>query len=678
MKFGERLLSAGFIDQAQLEAALSHQKRTGLRIGEALYELGYISEETLLTQLARLFKTRFVSAAKLARARVEPELIKIVPMKLAEEYLAFPIVRSKDGASLGVVTAEPQNNKLTEELAIVTGISRIEVYVTTRDAALALIERHYRGNLRAFDLLQQRTLDRQAGIAVAVEVEQEPQVKPSSRVVEPAELSGTQRPRTSSWTRAIERLHKDSQLSDNDFIESLSVLVGLVELYAQERQGHSSRVARLVKAVSEELGLEEKDVNYNLIAVYLHELGKRASEHLTLPSIKASEKHRLLAQRYQQTPQRLFENVRLPMEVNRILSRLYEAYDGSGLPEGLSADRIPLGARIIAVVDAYDDFTQNTGNLVGGVLNPQEALDRLRKESGRLFDPQVLSALEKALSKVTAASGRVVLLAEPENLSDTQLQIKLASAGLEVRLARDSDQALQILNSENLVALIADLSLEPLDGLELLKRARAKSPSLPVYLMGVNPSPHTVTEAFKRGVTDFLTRPFLPEVLLAKIEKELSSGREQSLSRPTLSSSSVKGGSEIVIEVEGEAERRTPAEDSLPLVSSVTISSSGGTAGKILSGTLEGKRALSLIHALAAKRQSGQLSLRLGKQKGEIFFNEGHICQATVGENSGEEAFLELAAWQDCLYKFDPTVVPPQRSIKTSTAKLIEIAKLMS
>jgi len=681
MRFGEKLLAAGIIDEAQLEAGLAHQQQTGQRIGEALYELGYLGEEQLLAALAREFGTRYVSAQKLSRARVEPELLQLVPLKFAEENLVVPILRGKDGRSLGAVTCEPQNQQIAEELSILTGFSSVRFFVATRQALQALIRKLYRGDLRAFDSLAQAGASPPADdlSADGGDIQQEPPGMHSGRVVAEVENGDTEtRQKTSSWTRAVESVRESSLLSDNDFIETLAILVGLLEMQSEHRQGHSARVARLTKAVSAAFDLDERQSNHHLIGAYLHDLGKRTSSHLTLLSIAANSEHRYLAKRYHLTPARLFDAVHLPREVNRILAHLYETFDGSGLPEELSGDRIPLGSRIIAAVDAFDDLVHNPNNLVGATLEPQQALARMRKEAGVLFDEQVIKALEVALQQqaTLAAGGRVltVLVADPDASASADLELKLSASGFEVTTARDSETVINLLGSNPPDAMVVDYSMAPDDGLALLDRARAVSKTMPVFMTASDPQPQVVTDAFKHDVTDFVTRPFLPEVLVAKLQKEMSSSRPPPVDPLPAAATP---GHQIVVEVDAD-EATVDHSGDLPTPSSVTISGVGGSHGAVLSGSLEGKSALSLFRALAAKRRTGHLSLRLGKQKGELHFNQGHIFQAMVGENQGEEAFLELATWRDCLYRFDPSQQPTKRVINTATAKLLQIAKLMS
>ncbi|MBW1809933.1 MAG: response regulator [Deltaproteobacteria bacterium] len=711
MKFGEKLIEAGLIDQAQLDAALSHQGQTGQMLGEALLELGYISEEDFLKFLAQEFETQFVSTEKLAKAKLDPELLQMVPVKLAEQQMLFPIILGKDGKTLGVISCEPQNTEAIDEVRIVTGMEIIQVYIAQRDTIRAMIKKHYRSDLHAFDRLDskdQKELDQMLelyGNRVLTEevIEVEEEAKPRSSGPAVAELEGSEIPprdRTSSWTRAIEHVREGSLFSDNDYLETLNILVGLVEMHLPNRQGHSARVAKHVKNISEHLELTEMEVNHNITAAYLHDLGKRASSHVTLLSIGANKEHRHRAQRYHLTPSRLFDSVHLPRQVNQILSHLYENYDGSGLPEEISGEAIPLGSRIIAAVDAYDDLLNNSANLVGAILEPEQALARLEKESEILFDPQVIESLVKVVhseaAKQTSSSSRIVLIADPDDAATAELEQKLGGQDFDVRVARDSETTLEILKTGEVSAIILELELIPDDGFFILAEIELLVQKPIVFMMASDPEPELITRAFKDGVADFITKPITPAVVVAKLNKELPTIEEPSMdldydSVPDLTDQAVTQpppeddgpAPEIVdpetgitIEIEAEDDSAESNGEDLPSTSSVTLSGVGGSHGNVISGALDGKTSLSLIRALSAKRRSGLLSLRDGDNKGEISFSQGHVFQATYKEIQGEEAFLELASWRDCMYRFDPEIIPTTRGIKTPTGKLIQIASL--
>ena len=686
MKFGEKLIQAGVIDQAQLDGALRHQEQTGQRLGEALLELGYISEQDLLHHLAKEFNTQYVSSKKLASLTVEPELLELIPLKLAESHLVFPILQDKKNNQLGVVSCEPQGFEGLEEARIVSGMEKVRVYVAQRDAVRALIKKHYQGDVHAFDMLDK---EKQKKFDETMEMFIDPSLEQSIQIEDRAEplASGPAVSRkegasqvTSSWTKAIEAVRKGSLVSDNDFIETLNILVGLIEMQIENRQGHSARVAKAVKRISERMGLKEHEIHYNIIAAYLHELGKRASTHLTLMSIAADQECRELAERYCLTPSRMFDSVHLPARVNHILTHLYENYGGTGVPEQLYGEGIPLGARIISAVDAYEDLLNNPVNFFGECLDQQRALDAVKKKVGSLFDGRVVKVMEELLESEASAEPAdaalpVVLLADPDTNATSNLEWKLSQEGFKVLVARDSHTARECLAEEPVAAVVVDMRLEPDDGFAILEQARGSSRPLPVFMSATDAPPESITRAFKENVADFIAKPYVAEVLVAKLRKEMSITQPPPAEPLTLEeiedTSDVPG---LVIEVESDAGEEI-REGSIPTPSSPSFT--GATSkGKVLSGSLEDRTALSLIRALVGRRRTGHLGLRSGEAKGEITLEEGQVCEAYLGNIEGEEAFLELASWKGCLYRFDPAKAPQSRSIKTPTAKLLQIAKL--
>ena len=688
MKFGEKLIRAGVIDRAQLDGALRHQEQTGQRLGEALLELGYISEQDLLHHLAKEFNTQYVSSKKLAGLTVDPELLELIPAKLAESHLVFPILQDRKNNRLGVVSCEPQGFEGLEEARIISGMEKVQVYVAQRDAVRALIKKHYQGDVHAFDMLDK---EKQSKFDETMEMHIDPSLEQSIQVEERAEpmssgpavsksAKGSQI--TSSWTRAIEAVRKGSLVSDNDFIETLNILVGLIEMQIENRQGHSARVAKAVKRISERMGLKEHQIHHNIIAAYLHELGKRASSHLTLMSIATNPEYRELAERYCLTPSRVFDSVHLPPRVNHILTHLYENYGGTGLPEQLYGEGIPLGARIISAVDAYEDLLNNPKNFFGECLDQRQALDAVKKKVGTLFDGRVVKVMEELLEGEAAtgqaeAARPVVLLADPDTAATSNLEWKLNQEGFKVLVARDSHTARECLAEEPVAAVLVDMRLEPDDGFAILEQVQQSGRTVPVFMSAADAQPEAITRAFKDNASDFISKPYVVEVLVAKLRKEMSITHPPPVEPLTLEeiedTSDVPG---LVIEVESEAETgEEKREDSLPTPSSPSFT--GATSkGKVLSGSLEDKTALSLIRALVGRRRTGHLGLRAGELKGEITLEEGQVCEAFLGQIEGEEAFLELASWKGCLYRFDPAKAPKSRSIKTPTAKLLQIAKL--
>ena len=89
----------------------------------------------------------------------------------------------------------------------------------------------------------------------------------------------------------------------------------------------------------------------------------------------------------------------------------HERWDGTGYPDGLKVERIPLGARIIAVADAFDAMTSD--RVYRAALSVDEAMTELQKGRGTQFDPQIVDAFEMALANREAPAASP---GEPESL----------------------------------------------------------------------------------------------------------------------------------------------------------------------------------------------------------------------------------------------------------------------
>lgn len=127
-QLGGLLVEAGVIDDAQLGTALAFQRRTGLRLGEALLQLDLISEGALREALCAQLGVAFVQPRDL---HVHPGLGNVLSRKYAQRHRVVPI--SQVGNALTVVMADPSRADVVRELTASTGC-RIVVVTTTLDA----------------------------------------------------------------------------------------------------------------------------------------------------------------------------------------------------------------------------------------------------------------------------------------------------------------------------------------------------------------------------------------------------------------------------------------------------------------------------------------------------------------------------------------------------------------
>ena len=170
---------------------------------------------------------------------------------------------------------------------------------------------------------------------------------------------------------------------------------------------HSTRVAELAAWIAHRLGLDQEQIELTRLAGSLHDLGKLAipEEILRKPG-PLTDPERLVLQRHPEIGHRMLESLGVDPVAEWVLHH-HERWDGTGYPERLSGEEIPLGARIIFVADAYDAMTSDRA--YRGRLTPREAIEELERCSGTQFDPAIVAAFARELSDrapvVAAAAG---------------------------------------------------------------------------------------------------------------------------------------------------------------------------------------------------------------------------------------------------------------------------------
>jgi diguanylate cyclase (GGDEF)-like protein len=164
---------------------------------------------------------------------------------------------------------------------------------------------------------------------------------------------------------------------------------------------HSTRVAELSAWIADRLGLDREHIELTRLAGSLHDLGKLAipEEILRKPG-PLTEPERLVLQRHPEIGHRMLESLGVDPVAEWVLHH-HERWDGTGYPERLRGEEIPLGARIIFVADAYDAMTSDRA--YRGRLTPREAIEELERCSGTQFDPEIVAAFARELVDRTPA-----------------------------------------------------------------------------------------------------------------------------------------------------------------------------------------------------------------------------------------------------------------------------------
>lgn len=189
--------------------------------------------------------------------------------------------------------------------------------------------------------------------------------------------------RTSELSEANKKLKRG-------FLTSIRVFTNLLELRGGRHSGHSRRVGDLARAVARAMALSDQEIQDTFLAALLHDLGHIGLPDAMLDKPVARLEPAELAQYRQHSlmgEQALmaFDDMQ---SVATLIHAHHERYNGSGYPDGKAGLGIPLGARILAIVDTYDEL-QN-GHLGGAKPSAEESRVLLQQGRGSQFDPEIL------------------------------------------------------------------------------------------------------------------------------------------------------------------------------------------------------------------------------------------------------------------------------------------------
>ncbi len=164
---------------------------------------------------------------------------------------------------------------------------------------------------------------------------------------------------------------------------------------------HAVEVARLSRLVGMELGFNEVELEWLVHGALLHDVGKLIVADTILEKIGTlTEEEWKVIKRHPEVGARMIEPLEILCRVVPVIRHHHERPDGSGYPDGLEGDEIPLGARIVAAVDAYDVMLRDRlyrPNRYRPKRSRAGALKELWRGTGRQFDARVVEAMERVL-----------------------------------------------------------------------------------------------------------------------------------------------------------------------------------------------------------------------------------------------------------------------------------------
>ena len=183
---------------------------------------------------------------------------------------------------------------------------------------------------------------------------------------------------------------------ERTFLSTVEALANALEAKDEYTSSHARWITDLALRVGEELGLEPRELKRLELGALFHDIGKIGipSRILTKPGPLTAEE-RDVVQSHPVLGDRILAPIEQLGEVRLIVRCAHEHYDGTGYPDHLTGEQIPLESRIVLACDAYHAMT--TDRPYRKALGVEEARRRLVEASGAQFDPQVVDALLRVL-----------------------------------------------------------------------------------------------------------------------------------------------------------------------------------------------------------------------------------------------------------------------------------------
>ena len=197
----------------------------------------------------------------------------------------------------------------------------------------------------------------------------------------------------------VRQLYQMNYRMQLELEEKLELMVKAMEARDPYTSGHSLRVSEYALAIARELRLSANAVDDIKRAALLHDVGKIYEEFAPLlrKEGKLTPEERMTMRTHVIRSAQLVDTAtRLRGSVQAMIRHHHENFDGSGYPDGLAGDDIPMGARIIMIADTIDAMT--TDRPYRRAMSLSRAIEELEAFAGRQFDPQLVKLVSKSAS----------------------------------------------------------------------------------------------------------------------------------------------------------------------------------------------------------------------------------------------------------------------------------------
>lgn len=198
--------------------------------------------------------------------------------------------------------------------------------------------------------------------------------------------------------RLYAALEEKSRSLEDAMFGTVEALAQAVEAKDAYTRGHCTRTAHYAVEVGKRLGLAGEDLTHLRYAAVLHDVGKIGiAEAILRKPGTLEQEERAAVEQHPRLGAEIIGQVRFLRPVAPLILHHQERWDGCGYPSGLVGETIPLGARILGVLDAFDAMTSD--RTYRQALPLATAIEELRREAGKQFDPRVVKVFMEILEE---------------------------------------------------------------------------------------------------------------------------------------------------------------------------------------------------------------------------------------------------------------------------------------
>jgi putative two-component system response regulator len=302
-------------------------------------------------------------------------------------------------------------------------------------------------------------------------------------------------------------------------------LANAIEARDSTMQGHCERLSTLAVAIAAELELPADEIETIRLGAILHDIGKIGiPDRVLIKEGPLADEERALMRTHPLIGDRLLEPLDLLASVRPVVRHHHERWNGSGYPDGLAGDEIPLAARIVAIADAVEAMSGI--RLYRAPLHTARIAAELAAGAGVEWDPAlveiVLEMIDAGRLRFGAGGLAVVDPDAPPEAIPAHAVLLVAASRDDARLAREALErgfghvalthaanaagALELCRGASWSLVVVDQRLPDARGIDLMETLRAQLPDVPVILMTADEDAAIAVDAFRRGATDCVVK----------------------------------------------------------------------------------------------------------------------------------------------------------------------------